>query len=178
MTLDGYCDHTAINPDDEIHNYYADLLNSAGTILYGRITYQLMEYWRTVVENPTGNKSMDDFAQIMDSTPKIVFSNTLKNTDWKSAKLAARGLEEEVLELKQQPGKDIYAGSRSIIIQLLKLKLLDELQICIHPVIAGGGLPLFENNNDRVMLKLTKTKKFEGGAVILYYEPLKNESDK
>ena len=62
MTLDGFCDHTAIIPDDEIHNHYTDLLSNAGTILYGRITYQLMEFWRTVLENPTGNKSMDDFA--------------------------------------------------------------------------------------------------------------------
>jgi len=170
MTLDGYCDHTAIIPDDEIHNHYADLLKSAGTILYGRITYQLMEYWRTVVENPTGNKSMDDFAAIMEKTSKLVFSKTLNKIDWKSAKLAKRGIEEEAKELIKQPGKDIYAGSRSIIFQLMKLGLIDEFQLCVHPVIAGMGLPLFENMNERTMLKLIKTKTFSGGAVILYYE--------
>ena len=171
MTLDGFCDHTAIIPDDEIHQHYADLLSNAGSVLYGRITYQLMEFWRTVLENPTGNKSMDDFAIVMDNTPKIVFSQTLKNVDWKSAKLADRDIEDEVLELKQQAGKDIYVGSPSLIVSLTKLNLIDEYQLCIHPVIAGGGLPLFKNINDRTVLKLIKTKTFSGGAVILYYEP-------
>jgi dihydrofolate reductase len=171
MTIDGFCDHTAILPDDEIHQHYADLLGSAGIILYGRITYQLMEFWRTVLENPTGNQSMDDFAVVMDKTPKLVFSHTLKNVDWESAKLAGRDIEHEVIELKQQPGKDIFVGSRSLIIQLLKLNLVDEFQLCIHPVITGGGLPLFENLNDRTVFKLTKTKTFKGGAVTFYYEP-------
>ena len=178
MTLDGYCDHTAIIPDDEIHQHYADLLSGAGTLLYGRITYQLMEFWKTIVKNPTGNKAMDEFALIMDKVPKIVFSHTLKNVEpiaigWESAKLANRVLEEEVLYLKQQSGKDIYVGSRSIIIQLMKLNLIDEFQLCVHPVIAGSGLPLFENLNDRTILKLIKSKTFSSGAIILYYEPTK-----
>ena len=84
MTLDGFCDHTAIIPDEEIHQHYTELLSEADAILYGRITYQLMEYWRTVVKNPTGNKSMDEFAVIIDNISKIVFSRTLKNVDWKS----------------------------------------------------------------------------------------------
>jgi dihydrofolate reductase len=176
MTLDGFCDHTAIIPDDEIHYHYADLLSNAGTILYGRITYQLMEFWRTVLENPTGNKSMDDFAIVMDNTPKIVFSHTLKNVDWQSAKLANRDIEDEVLELKQSRNggrKDIFVGSPGLIIQLMNLNLIDEIQLCIHPVIAGSGLPLFKNINDKTILKLIKTKNFSGGAVILYYEPTK-----
>ena len=170
MTLDGFCDHTAGIPDDEVHQHYADLLSSADTILYGRITYQLMEYWRTLLENPSDKKSMNDFAIVIDKIPKIVFSHTLKNVEWESAKLANRDIEEEVLELKQQSGKDILIGSRSLIIQLMKLNLLDEFQLCIHPVIAGSGLPLFENIKDRTVLKLIKTKTFSGGAVTLYYE--------
>ena len=171
MTLDGFFDHTAGIPDDEIHQHYADLLSNADTILYGRITYQLMEYWRTLLENPSDKKSMNDFAIAIDKIPKIVFSHTLKNVEWESAKLANQDIEKEVLELKQQPGKDILVGSRSLIIQLMKLNLLDECQLCIHPVIAGTGLPLFENIKDRTVLKLIKTKTFSGGAVILYYEP-------
>ena len=171
MTLDGFCDHTAGIPDDEIHQHYADLLSNADTILYGRITYQLMEYWRTLLENPSDEKSMNDFAIAIDKIPKIVFSHTLKNVEWESAKLANRDIEEEVLELKQQPGKDILVGSRSLIIQLMKLNLIDEYQLCVHPVVAGSGLPLFENINDRTILKLIKTKTFSGGAVTLYYEP-------
>src|SRR5678816_2524572 len=92
MTLDGFCNHTAMIADEEIHQHYSELLNSAGTVLYGRITYQLMEYWRTVVKNPTGIKSMDEFALTMDNIPKIVFSHTLKNVDWKTAKLAKRDI--------------------------------------------------------------------------------------
>ena len=171
MTLDGFCDHTAGLPDEEIHQHYADLLDNADVVLYGRITYQLMEYWQSLVKNPSGEKTMDDFAMAIDKIPKIVFSHTLKNIEWESAKLANRAIEEEVLELKQQPGRDILVGSRSLIIQLMKLNLIDEYQFCVHPVVVGSGLPLFENINDRTILKLIKTKTFSGGAVTLYYEP-------
>ncbi len=171
MTLDGFCDHTAVIADEEIHQHYADLLRNADTVLYGRITFQLMKYWQTVVKNPTGNSAMDEFASVMDNIQKIVFSKTLKDVEWDSAKLATRDIEEEVLALKQQSGKDILVGSRSLIINLMNLNLIDEFQLCVHPVIAGDGLPLFENITDRTVLKRLKTKTFNGGAVILYYEP-------
>ncbi len=171
MTLDGFCDHTVLLPDEEIHQHYTELLSDADAILYGRVTYQLMEYWQTLVKNPSGEKSMDDFAMAIDKIPKIVFSHKLKNAEWDSAKLSNQSIEEEVLELKQQSGKDILVGSRSLIIQLMKLNLIEEYQLCVHPVVAGSGLPLFENINDRTILKLIKTKTFSGGAVTLYYEP-------
>jgi dihydrofolate reductase len=85
--------------------------------------------------------------------------------------LANQDIKQEILELKQQSGKDILVGSRSLIIQLMKLNLIDEYQLCVHPIIAGSGLPLFENINDRIIFKLIKTKTFTGGAVTLYYEP-------
>jgi dihydrofolate reductase len=174
MTLDGFFDHTALIADDEIHQHYTDLLNSGGTVLYGRITYQLMEYWRTVLENPTGNKSTDEFAVAMDNIPKVVFSHTLKNLTWKTARLATRDIKEEVSELKQQTGKDILVGSRSLIVTLLNLNLIDEFQLCVQPIIAGKGLPLFENINDRIELRLLKTKTFtSSGSVLFYYEPIK-----
>jgi dihydrofolate reductase len=173
MTLDGFCDHTAGIPDEEIHQHYTELLKQADTILYGRTTYQLMEFWRTLLENPSEDKSMNDFAQVINKIPKIVFSRTLKNVEWKSATIAKRDIKEEVLELKQQPGKDILIGSRSLIIQLMKLNLINEYQLCIHPVVAGKGLPLFENIKDRTIFRLIKTKSFGGGAVTLYYEPKK-----
>ncbi|MEO8795240.1 MAG: dihydrofolate reductase family protein [Daejeonella sp.] len=175
MTVDGFCDHTSGVPDDEIHQHYADLLRSADVALYGRKTYQLMEFWRTVLENPTGDKAMDDFAIAIDEIPKIVFSRTLKNVDWKSAKLASQDPEQEVMELKQQVGKDILVGSPGLIVTLTQLGLIDEYQLCVHPVIAGSGLPLFKNISEKIRLKLLKTKTFSGGAVILYYEPT-NES--
>ena len=173
MTLDGFCDHTAIVPDDEILLHYADLLCKADSILYGKITYQLMEYWQEVLESPAGNKAMDEFALVIDKIPKIVFSHTLKNINWKSARLAKQDLKNEVLELKQQSGKDILIGSRSLILQLMKLNLIDEYQFCVHPVVVGSGLPLFENINHRTIFKLIKTKTLSGGAVILYYVPAK-----
>ena len=171
MTLDGFCDHTAGIPDEEIHQHYAKLLDDADVILYGRITYQLMQYWQTLLKNPSGEKSMNDFAMAINKIPKIVFSHTLNDVEWDSARLSNQAIEEEVIELKQQSGKDILVGSRSLIIQLMKLNLIDEYQLCVHPVVAGSGLSLFENINDRTVLKLIKTKTFSGGAVTLYYEP-------
>jgi dihydrofolate reductase len=171
MTVDGYCDHTAGVPDEEMHQHYTELLGQGDAILYGRTTYQLMEFWRTLLENPSEEKSMNDFAIAIDKIPKIVFSHTLNNVEWESATIANHDLKETVLELKRQQGKDIFVGSRSLIIQLLKLNLIDEFQLCIQPVVAGNGLPLFENINDRPIFKLLKTKTFKGGAVILYYVP-------
>ena len=173
MTIDGVYDHTAGLPDEEIHQHYTDLLDSADIILYGRTTYQLMQYWQTLIKSPSGETTTDDFARAIDKIQKVVFSHQLKNTDWDSAKLATKPIEEFVRELKQQSGKDILVGSRSLIIQLMKLNLIDEYQLCVHPVIAGDGLLLFENVNQRTIFKLKKTKNFINGAVTLYYEPTK-----
>lgn len=170
VTLDGYCDHTAGIADDELHQHYNELLKSADAVIYGRITYQLMEYWPTVVKNPTGNKSIDDFAATIDNISKIVFSHTLKNVEWKNSRLAKGNLKEEVLALKQQPGKDVLVGSPSLIVALMNLNLIDEFQLCVHPVILGKGLQLLKNINDRINLKLLRTKTFGSGAVTLYYE--------
>ena len=173
MTFDGFCDHTAMIADDEIHHHYTELLRSADTILYGRVTYQLMEFWPPLVKNPSGNKSMDEFAVAIDNISKIVFSRTLKNVEWETARVAKQGIKEEVLELKQEPGKDMLVGSPSLIVQCMKLDLIDEYQFSVHPTIAGKGLPLFKNINDRIDLKLLKTKTFGCGAVTFYYEPAK-----
>lgn len=170
MTIDGFCDHTAVDPDEEIHNHYTDLLRGADVILYGRITYQLMQYWQPFLENPSGEKSMDDFAVAIDSIPKIVFSHTLKDTGWDSAKLADQPIEKVIKELKQQAGRDILVGSPSLIVELTNLDLIDEYQLCIHPVVIGKGLPLFKNIGDRRIFKRLKTKDFDSGATILYYK--------
>jgi dihydrofolate reductase len=170
MTIDGYCDHTKMDPDEEIHLHYEQLLNQGDAILYGRTTYQLMEFWKTFLEEPSPEKSLNDFAESMDKIPKIVFSKTLKNVDWKTAILAADTLENTVIELKQTQGRNIFVGSRSLILQLIKLNLIDEFQLCIHPIIAGGGLPLFENSDERKKLKFMKTKKFTSGAIVVYYD--------
>lgn len=177
MTLDGFCNHTAITADDEIHQHYNNLLSDADTLIYGRITYQLMEsYWPTVVKKPTGNKPMDEFAVLIDNIPKIVFSRTLKDVDWKNTKLKNEGLKEEVLKLKQSHNdgsKNILIGSPGLIAASAKLNLIDEYQLSVQPTVLGGGLTLFKNISERIDLKLIKTKTFGCGAITLYYEPVK-----
>jgi dihydrofolate reductase len=174
MTLDGFCDHTAMIADEEIHQHYNELLRNADTLIFGRITYQLMEsYWPSVVKNPTGNKPMDEFAVLIDNISKIVFSRTLKNVDWKNTQLKKEVIKEEVLELKQQAGKNILVGSPSLIVALTHLDLIDEYQLGVQPIVLGSGLPLLKNVKDKINLKLLKTKTFGCGAVTLYYEPTK-----
>ena len=177
MTLDGFCDHTAGIADDELHEHYNQLLGNADTILWGRITHQLMEsYWPTILQNPTGNKPEDDFAVLIDNISKIVYSRTLKNVDWKNTKLKKEVIKEEILELKQSRNggsKNILVGSPSLIVALTQLDLIDEYQLCVQPIILGRGLPLFKNVKGRINLKLLKTKPFGSGAVTLYYEPIK-----
>lgn len=169
-TLDAVCDHTVGIPDEEVHDHYRGLITDADAILFGRITFELMKYWQTLVAEPSGERSMDDFARAIDKIPKIVFSHSLSDPEWDSARVSQQSLRELVAELKQKPGKDILIGSRSLIVQLTNLDLVDELQLCLHPVIAGKGLPLFGEIAGMKMLKLMKTKIFNSGVILLYYE--------
>lgn len=171
MTLDGYCDHDAVDAQAELHRHYADLLGQAGDLLYGRVTFQLMEFWQSVLLAPTGKPDMDQFAVAIDSVPKTVFSRTMADTGWESARIAPRELEEEVRGIKATPGRPILAGSPSLIVQLMRLGLVDELQLCVHPVIAGGGRLLFAPTDARIEMHLTKTKPLAYGPVVLYYQP-------
>lgn len=174
MTLDGFCDHTSVDGSDEIHQLYADLINQAGALLYGRVTYHLMEYWIPFAKQPTGDKATDAFATAIDKARKIVFSSTLKKLGWDSAKLATKSLKEEVMALKQNTKRGIYVCSPSLIVELTDLKMIDEYQLCIHPVVAGGGLPLFKNIRQRVYLKLEKSEVLGFGAVVLHYLTVKD----
>lgn len=169
MTVDGYCDHTLGNPDDQIHDHYTNLINQAGVLLYGRVTYQLMEYWKTVLNEPVTDQSAYDFAVAIDKTPKIVFSRTITELNWHSASLAKEEPHELAAKLKQQDGADVYVCSPGLIVALTRAKLIDEYQLCIHPLIATRGLPLFANLQDQVALELADTKRFNNGAIILYY---------
>jgi len=171
MTLDGFCDHTSMMADDEIHQHYTDLLRDAGLLIYGRITYRLMEYWRPFIGNPSGNKSEDEFAVTIDRIPKIVYSRTLDQIDWKGTELKREIVKDEISTLKQQPGRNILVGSPSLIVQLGSLGLIDEYQLCLHPLVIGHGLTLFKNIADRIDLTLLKTKTFECGALMLYHQP-------
>lgn len=173
VTLDGFCDHTAIIPAGEMHEHYTALLHGADAILYGRTTYELMKHWQTVANHPTGDKAEDDFAVAMDKLPKLVFSRTLQDPGWDSARLANGSLEDEVRALKRQRGNDVLVGSPSLILQLTERMLIDEYQLCVHPVVAGSGLPLFKGLREKVMLELVRTKTFDFGAIVLCYVPAK-----
>ncbi|HMG16960.1 MAG TPA: dihydrofolate reductase family protein [Saprospiraceae bacterium] len=174
MTLDGFCDHTSMIADDEIHEHYNNLLREGDTLLYGRTTYQLMEsYWPSIVMNPTGNKPTDEFAVLIDNILKIVYSRTLENVSWKNTILKNELIKEEILELKKQAGKNIFVGSPSLIVELSNLDLIDEYQLAVQPTILGSGLALFKNIRDRIDLNLIKTKIFDCGVIALYYEPNK-----
>jgi len=173
MTLDGFCDHTLGIADDEIHQHYADLLKSADAVLYGRTTFGLMEYWRSVVENPTGTPATDDFAAAIEGVRKIVFSRTLEQVDWRNTELKREIVREEIVGIKEKAAKDVFVGSPSMIVQLTNLGLIDEYQIAIIPTIAGGGLTLFKDVSKQVDLKLLRTKTFGCGVVINYYEKTK-----
>jgi dihydrofolate reductase len=172
ITLDGFCNHDAMTADDEMHQHYNDLLKNADTMIWGRIVYQMMEsYWPTLIDNPSGNKPTDDFAVLADNIHKIVYSRTMNEVTWKNSELKKELNKEDILALKQQPGKNILVGSPSLIVAFTKLGLVDEYQFCIQPVILGQGLPLFKNITEKIDLKLLNTKTFKSGAVVMYYEP-------
>lgn len=175
ITIDGFCDHTVmVAADDELHEHYSDLLSNAGVLVYGRVTYQMMEeYWPSIIRNPTGNSATDRFAVAMDKVPKIVFSRTLKKVDWQNTTLLHDGLSDKIQELKNQPGRDIFIGSPSLISTLASGGLIDEYQLCVHPAIVGKGLQLFKHVNEMMVLKLEKSKTFRSGAVTHYYTPSK-----
>jgi dihydrofolate reductase len=174
MALDGFCDHDKMNADDEIHRHYTELLRDADTYICGRKTFHLMEFWPTLVANPSGNKAMDEFAVVMDEIHKVVYSRTLRAVEWKTAELKSELDKDEIIELKQRSGKNILVGSPSLIVQLGNLGLIDEYQLGINPTVVGSGLPLFKGITDRIDLKLLKTKIFGCGVVIHYYEPMKS----
>ena len=173
MTLDGGCDHTNGIADDELHEYFTELLRNADIEILGRNTYHLMyPYWHEVAVNQSGTKVINEFARTFDSIPKIVFSTTLKNVDWNNTSLMHSNLQEEIVKLKQQPGKSIEIGSINIASQLTQLGLIDEYHIVVHPIVARKGPRLFELEDMKVNLhlKLVGTKTFHSGVVALHYK--------
>lgn len=173
MTLDGYCNHEAGIHDEELHQYFNDLFSEVDTLIFGRITYQLMEEsWPSIIKNPTGINGIDEFAVLIDTVSKIVFSHTLTSVDWNNSRLATGDLNDEVLKLKQQTGKSISVGSPGLIAALTRERLIDEYRLSVHPIILGKGLTLFKDINDRINLKLIRTRTLGSGVIILTYEPV------
>jgi len=158
------------NVDNEFNDYAIGFLNSVDTLLFGRVTYELMAaYW------PTDSALSDDpiVADKMNSLEKIVFSRTLKKADWHNTTLIKKDIAETVEILKDKPGKDIAIfGSSDLALALLPSGLIDELTILINPVILGQGKTLFRGIDSRLNLKLLRTKIFRSGNVMLCYKPV------
>ncbi|MCI0706416.1 MAG: dihydrofolate reductase family protein [Ignavibacteriae bacterium] len=172
MTVDGYFGHEDMIADEELHAYFTELLRRADAILYGRKTYELMvPYWPDVAKSQSEDPATNEFARVFDALHKIVFSRTLQSVQGND-KIAKGNIAEEVLKLKQQPGKDIAIGSLSIASQLSQHGLIDEYNFVVHPVVAGKGPRLFETDGlkERLHLKLVGSEKFRSGAIVLHYK--------
>ena len=172
ISIDGCCDHTKMVPDEDLFDYYIQLIRGAGLFVYGRKTYQLMvPYWPDVAKDPSSSKADMEFGQAFASKNIVVFSRTLNSSDDGKTRITRGDLRSEILRLKQEPGEDILAGGVDIPSQLIQLDLVDELRIVVAPVVVGKGRRLFE---DMILpasqrLKLVESKVFESGCVALRY---------
>ena len=174
ITLDGCCDHTRGIADDEIHDYFTDLLRDADVLVYGRKTYQLMvPFWPDMAKNHSGpTKAVNDFAQAFDAVGKIVvFSKSLDRAEGKNTTIVRANLRDEILKLKQEPGKNIMVGGVDLPSQLMELDLIDEYRFVVQPLLAGEGRRLLEGISlpARPPLKLVETKILKSGSVALRY---------
>jgi dihydrofolate reductase len=170
ITIDGYCGHETGIADDELHGHFTGLLREADIEIFGRNTYQLMyPYWHEVAVDQSESKTVNEFARTYDAIPKIVFSTTLKSVEWNNTTLLSSNLREEILKLKQQPGKNIFIGGLNIASQVAQWNLIDEYHFVVHPIIAGKGPRLFEAGGEH-LLKLVASKTFSSGAIALHYK--------
>jgi len=176
VTLDGCCDHRAgIPPDEELHRYWAENLARADGLLFGRVTYQMMESaWRA----PAGTATrpdwmlpwMEPFARTIDAAKKYVVSSTLKRVDW-NAELVRGDLASAVEQLKREPGTGLFVGGVKLPLALADLGLIDEYEFVVHPRLAGHGPTLFAGLSKPVDLRLVNRHEFGSGAVAMRYEP-------
>jgi dihydrofolate reductase len=150
--------------DEEFFEYARDMLRGVDIILFGRKTYRYMaDYWPSA--------PADEIADQMNNLPKIVFSRTLQSTEWKNSTLVKSDAAAEISRLKQLPGKDmVILGSASLASFLLERGLIDEYRVILNPVFLGSGRPLFQDAKQRLRLKLSRTKLFRSGVVVLYYQ--------
>lgn len=158
-----------------MNEYANELLNSAGTLLFGRVTYELMAgFWPTSAANVEDHR----VAYKMNHLPKFVFSKTLSTADWNNTRLVKEDVAGDIFKLKQSGSgqeKDIVIfGNSDFACSLIQHHLIDEYQIIVNPVVLGNGKRLFEGLNDKLDLKLRRTKTFSSGNVLLYYEQVNN----
>ncbi len=174
----GEMDWIADSYDEEMGKYEGDLVNAADTLLLGRVTYQSFAgAWPYVPDNPSASEGEKEYARIVNAMHKIVFSKSLEKAEWHNSALAREIVPEDIEKMKQESGQDmVIYGSASIVQALTNLGLIDEYQLLVYPVVLGSGKPLFQNMQDRVKLKLIKTRVFPSGVVGLYYQPDKKYS--
>jgi dihydrofolate reductase len=176
VTLDGCCDHRVMIPDEEMHRHAAETLAQADALLFGRVTYALMEDgWRSFAQTGVKPEWMTEwmvpFAHTIDGAKKYVVSSTLDRVDWNAELISGDDLEQAVRNLKQQPGRGLLVGGVTLPLALAELELIDEYQFVVQPRLAGHGPTLFAGLSEHVDLKLVDRKEFGSGAVALRYEP-------
>lgn len=173
-TLDGCCDHTKFSPAEEMMEYFIQLTRDADTFVYGRKTYQLMvPYWPDVANDPSQQANPDyEFARAFDAVEKIVvFSRSLESAEGKKTRIVRTSLQDEILKLKQEQGKNIMTGGVTIPSQLAELGLIDEYIFVVHPIVIGEGRRVFDGINlqEKLQLKLVESTVFKSGTVVLRY---------
>lgn len=166
VTLDGCCDHRALDPDPELHRRAAEILEKADALLFGRVTYEMME---SAFRAPAPD-STDPFARTIDAKKKYVVSSTLDRVDW-NAELVRGDLGPAVEQLKREPGNGLYVGGVKLPLALAELGLIDEYEIVVHPALAGHGPTLFAGLTRRIDLKLVSRQEYDSGAVAMLYVP-------
>jgi dihydrofolate reductase len=172
MTLDGCCDHTKTIGDEEILEYFTHLMRDVDLLVFGRKTYQLMvPYWPDVAKSHSTSKASNEFADTFNSINKIVFSQSLDSAEGQNTRIVRSKLQDEILKLKQEQGKNILTGGVSIPSQLIELGLVDEYRFVVQPIVAGEGRRLSEGIclQERLQLKLVESKIFKSGCVALHY---------
>jgi dihydrofolate reductase len=175
VTLDGCCDHRAMVPDEDLHRHAAENLEQADALLFGRVTYEMMEAaWRSPARTGARPDWMADwmlpFARTIDAAKKYVVSSTLDRVDW-NAELVRGDVGKVVQQLKGESGKGLFVGGVKLALALAELGLIDEYEVVVHPVLAGHGPTLFAGLSKRVELKLVSRLEFGSGAVAMRYEP-------
>lgn len=170
VTLDGCCDHRAIVPDEELHRHAVDNLAQADALLFGRVTYEMMEAaWRPPARTAGWPDWMEPFARTIDAAKKYVVSSTLERVDW-NAELVRGNLAETVRQLKREPGRGLFVAGVKLPLALTELGLIDEYEFVVHPRIAGHGPTLFAGLKKQVDLKFVSRLEFGSGAVAMRYE--------
>ena len=170
VTLDGCCDHRAGVTDEELHRYWAENLAQADALLFGRVTYEMMEEaWRLSTRTVAMPDWTEPFARTIDAAKKYVVSSTLNQVDW-NAELIRGDLGQAVQQLKQEPGKGLFTGGVTLPLALAELGLIDEYEFVIHPRLVGHGPTLFAGLSKLIDLKLVDRREFGSGAVAMRYE--------